>query len=442
MKRLLLLIIVLILFFPALYAKGGGDRTDNGKLKVISTVFPSYDFVRQIAGGRVNLSMLLPPGAESHSYEPAPRDIINIQKCDVFIYTGGDSDAWVDRILGSMDTANMKIVRLMDTVEVVEEEIVEGMEDDHGHDHAHEHADFDPADVRDRNLSEWNGSWSSVHLQMNDASFNPYFEARSRALELSLAETREDFARRWKTAYPEISISGNTVTFSGGGKTASAEYRPSGYQVVETSSGAHRVWYHYETSSSLAPRRIIINDHGYKPGGASAHDHDDDDDHDHAHNDGDQPPHFHLKYGNESLSDLIANAGWSPVYFSAGTTAPVQAGVMIGDSGGGEAAEYDEHIWTSPQNAARMVRALTDALCEKDGGNAGAYRENAAAYTEKLNALDGEFKKVVAGAQRKTIVFGDRFPFRYFADAYGLSYYAAFPGCSTETEPSAATVAF
>ena len=103
---------------------------------------------------------------------------------------------------------------------------------------------------------------------------------------------------------------------------------------------------------------------------------------------------------------------------------------------------YDEHVWTSPRNAILIVRSIAEALCEADTGNAAFYRQNADAYIEELMELDADFNEVTANAKRKTIVFADRFPFRYFANAYGLSYFAAFPGCSTETEPSAATIAF
>jgi zinc transport system substrate-binding protein len=245
-----MLIALCIVIYSFAFANCAKDAPKaNGAITVTATIFSFYDFTRAIAGGKANLAMLLPPGAESHSFEPTPRDIIAFQNSDVFIYNGGKSDAWVDRILDSMDKRNMKVIRLMDTVDVVEEEIVEGMED------------------------------------------------------------------------------------------GEAE---------------------------------------------------------------------------EALESL---------------------GVEVG-------AEYDEHIWTSPQNAVWIVRAITDALCEKDRANAGFYQQNAASYIVKLNELDAAFQAVVNDAKRKTIVFGDRFPFRYFADAYGLSYFAAFPGCSTETEPSAATVAF
>jgi zinc transport system substrate-binding protein len=107
-----------------------------------------------------------------------------------------------------------------------------------------------------------------------------------------------------------------------------------------------------------------------------------------------------------------------------------------------EEVEYDEHVWTSPRNAQRIVRKIADVLKTVDPANAAEYEKNTVAYTAKLAELDASFQDALKGARRKTIVFGDRFPFRYFADAYGLSYFAAFPGCSTETEASAATVAF
>jgi zinc transport system substrate-binding protein len=108
----------------------------------------------------------------------------------------------------------------------------------------------------------------------------------------------------------------------------------------------------------------------------------------------------------------------------------------------GHSPVLDEHVWTSPRNAKVIVAAITEALCELDGDKAEFYRQNAAEYLASLDGLDASFRAVGEGAQRKTVIFGDRFPFRYLTDAYGLSYFAAFPGCSTDTEPSASTVAF
>jgi zinc transport system substrate-binding protein len=243
-KRLFSAIFIALFFTAALSAGGQKAKAgagNPGAVNVVTTIFPSFDFVRAIAGDKANLTLLLPPGAESHSFEPTPQDIIRVQNSALFIYVGGESDEWVNRILDSIDTSKIKILALMDIVEVVEEEIVEGMEE----------------------------------------------------------EEEEE-----------------------------------------------------------------------------------------------------------------------------------------------EGVAYDEHVWTSPKNAVLIVQAIADALCEIDGANAGLYRQNTAPYLAALNELDREFQTVVNNAKRKTLVFGDRFPFRYFADAYGLSYFAAFPGCSTETECSAATVAF
>lgn len=104
--------------------------------------------------------------------------------------------------------------------------------------------------------------------------------------------------------------------------------------------------------------------------------------------------------------------------------------------------EHDEHVWLSLKNAETLCNAITDALEEIDPANKDAYAANAASYLEKLAALDGKYQTVVDNAARKTVLFGDRFPFRYLVDDYGLSYYAAFVGCSAETEASFETISF
>lgn len=240
------------------------SKDNTGKISVVVSIFPAYDFSREIAGDKAELTLLLPPGSESHSYEPTPQDIITIQNCDVFIYVGGESDVWVDKILESMDTSNMKILKMMDMVDVVEEEIVEGMEGDE-HDH---------------------GTSDEDHNHEED-------------------------------------------------------------QDVHSSDVDHE-----------------------------------------------------------------------------------------------EDAEYDEHVWTSVRNSQLIVQSISDTFCDIDSENKELYKSNTAAYIEELNELDKEFEEVVSKSKYNTIVFGDRFPLRYFADDYGLTYYAAFPGCSSETEASASTVAF
>ena len=113
------------------------EEPDDGKLKIVTTIFPQYDFVRAIAGGTgaVNVRMLLSPGEEVHSYEPTPLDIKEIQNCDLFIYVGAENDVWVDRILENMGDKRPETLRLVDLTETVAEESVEGMMEEKGHDH-------------------------------------------------------------------------------------------------------------------------------------------------------------------------------------------------------------------------------------------------------------------------------------------------------------------
>ena len=107
-----------------------------------------------------------------------------------------------------------------------------------------------------------------------------------------------------------------------------------------------------------------------------------------------------------------------------------------------EGPEYDEHVWLSLRSAGAICTALAEALARLDPAHAEDYAANAAAYAEKLDALDGAYRAAVDAAPGKTLLFGDRFPFRYLVDDYGLSYYAAFVGCSAETEASFETVVF
>nr|WP_325184935.1 metal ABC transporter substrate-binding protein [uncultured Oscillibacter sp.] len=225
------------------------EPADPEKLQVVATIFPAYDFARAAAGELAEVTMLLPPGAESHSYEPTPADILAVEGCDLFVYLGGESDHWVETILENIDFQG-RALRMVDCVELLEEETREGMQAAPGHDH-------------------------------------------------------------------------------------------------------------------------------------ESHDH-----------------------------------------------------------GPGEVMEMDEHVWTAPQNAAAVTRAVGEALAELDGAHAGEYRAAAGDYAARLTDLDGRFAAFFDGLDRRTVVFGDRFPLRYFAAAYDLDYYAAFPGCGSQTEPSAATVAF
>ena len=120
----------------------------------------------------------------------------------------------------------------------------------------------------------------------------------------------------------------------------------------------------------------------------------------------------------------------------------MEAGEEGTEEGDADSVEYDEHIWLSLKNAKIFCTVIADALSSLDSDNTEKYQNNLTAYIEKLSALDSEYKTAIDAAPVKTLLFGDRFPFRYLADDYGLDYYAAFVGCSAETEASFETIVF
>ena len=137
MKRLLTGLLALALA-ASLTACGREAPPEDGRLRVVCTLFPYYDFVRQIGGDAVDVTLLVPAGRETHSFEPTPRDVIRISEADVFLYNGGESEAWVDDILSAAGENIVVTLPLMPQVSALAEEWAEGMEgahDDHDHDH-------------------------------------------------------------------------------------------------------------------------------------------------------------------------------------------------------------------------------------------------------------------------------------------------------------------
>ena len=136
MKKLLPLLLSLCLLLTA--CGQAAPERETGRSRLVTTVFPAYDFARAAAGGLADVELLLPPGTESHSYEPTPADILTVQDCDLFIYLGGESDEWVETILDAVEPRGEQL-RMIDCVPLLEEELVEGMRAEIGHDHEHGH---------------------------------------------------------------------------------------------------------------------------------------------------------------------------------------------------------------------------------------------------------------------------------------------------------------
>ena len=129
---LAILLIVGVVFGGVFLFKKSKEGKNEKKYSVISTSFPGYDFARAVAKKTdVSVRMLLKPGAESHTFEPTPQDIMAIKSSNLFLYVGGDSDEWVKKILNEIDHNKTKVLKLVDLVKTKEEELVEGMEEDH-----------------------------------------------------------------------------------------------------------------------------------------------------------------------------------------------------------------------------------------------------------------------------------------------------------------------
>lgn len=148
MKKIITLVLALAMavsLFTGCGKKNNAEtgESDSNKLSVVTTIFPEYDWVREILGGKAestNLTMLLDNGVDLHSYQPTADDIVKISDCDLFIYVGGESDEWVKNVLKNAVNKKMKVINLLEMLgdSVKTEEIVEGMQED-GHDHGHSH---------------------------------------------------------------------------------------------------------------------------------------------------------------------------------------------------------------------------------------------------------------------------------------------------------------
>ncbi len=132
MKKVFVLILILILLISA-FLLSSCENNETYGLSVVTTNFPAYDFARNILGDKGNVFLILPPGGESHTYEPTAKDIIRISECDIFIYNGGESDSWVETLLSSLETPPYSI-KMMDYIDICDDEHT----DITHHDHIHE----------------------------------------------------------------------------------------------------------------------------------------------------------------------------------------------------------------------------------------------------------------------------------------------------------------
>ena len=283
-------------------------------LRIVTTVFPVYDWVRQILGDRLQdteLTLLLKNGVDLHSYQPTTDDLVAISNADIFIYVGGHSDTWVEDALGNEGNPNRIEIDLFDVLGDSLKPLVvtEGMEHNHDH-HHHDHAD--------------------------DGQCDEHCDA-------SAEDPHHD---------------------------------------------------HHEEH----------DDHD------EHHDHHDEHHEHHEHHDGHEEHHEHHEEdcnGHHHDHD----------------------------------SEKDEHVWLSLVRAQQSVTAIAEEIAQADPDHRQEYLKNADQYAAEMEDLHRQYAKAVSDSRLDTLIFADRFPFFYLADDYGLKYYAAFTGCSAESEASFETVA-
>lgn len=439
------------------------------KLKVVTTIFPEYDWAREVIGenaDNVELTLLLNNGVDLHSYQPSVKDIAKISEADIFVYVGGESDEWVDEVLKNAKNPSMKVINLVEVLgdKVKAEEVVEGMEhehhhehghDEHGHDehhhdhdahghdeHHHEHdehgheehehshevahsAEIHEHDIKERKLSEFNGEWQSLYPVLVSGKLEEYVEHQAEEKGKSEKEMQKEIEAKWNCGVKLVKVSGNKITLTyDDGKSVSGSYSYAGYAVRKNDEGKiTNVRYKFESKDKNAPKYVMFNDHGFAPAEKVAH--------------------FHFYFGNngfEEFMDSKVNSYFVDSKLSAHECEDLLLGHNHDEHHHEE--EKDEHVWLSLRFAKILCGAIGEALCEKDAANADVYRKNLASYAAKLDSLDAKYVEAVKGAGKNTLVFGDRFPFRYMVDDYDLKYYAAFTGCSAESEASFKTIVF
>ncbi len=427
------------------------DTNDDGKLSIVTTIFPEYDWVKTIVGDNaenVDITMLLDNGVDLHSYQPTAEDIMKIATCDMFVYVGGESDEWVEDALAEATNENMVVVDLLDVLgeSVKEEEIVEGMEaEEHDHDHSAEVSTFEDDEVEDRTLEDWAGEWQSPYQYLLDGELDEAFEAMA---EEKGDMTAEEYKEYYKTGYESdivsVKIEGDNIEFTyENGDVVNSDYEYVGYFIQDWSSGTRAAMYRFEAvdKEAGAPIYIEINDHMIAPHAAE---------------------HFHIRMSDESFDAIVDPETYWPTFFPADMSAQDISDHLSGKDEHDEEAEeateetadadeheheegeveYDEHVWLSLKNTEVLCTEIEAQLETIDPDNAETYKANLDSYVAELDALDAQYQETVDAASVKTLLFGDRFPFRYLVDDYGLDYYAAFVGCSAETEASFETIIF
>lgn len=193
------------------------SQEEDKKIKIVTTIFPEYDWVKEIVGdeiSHVDLTMLLDNGVDLHSYQPTTEDIMKISDCDMFVYVGGESDEWVEDALKEAVNKDMQVINLLEVLKdtVKTEEAMPGMQAEEGHNHGYSH--FADSDVQDRSLTDWSGEWQSVYPYLESGELDTVMERKAENGGKTAQEYKEYYETGYKTEVEKIVIDGENAPWN------------------------------------------------------------------------------------------------------------------------------------------------------------------------------------------------------------------------------------
>lgn len=354
-------------------------QTGGEKLSVVTTLFPLYDFAKEIGGDKVDVTLLLPPGVEAHGFEPKPSDMIKMNESDIFVYTGKFMEPWAEDVIKGMTGKNVRVVDASTGVEMMKKSPEE---------------DAEHAEESDKKF-EWAGAFAlkkGVYRWTFDKVDGAYADPM---MKMAVLPSRGSDGE-----------SIESVEATGNGMLAGSLEQKKGEEELVPGKGYELVF--DETKNQTAFEIRIDTDGTYVFFTQ------------HMPTEFEGTEHF-FKDGKKNNVEALA-------------TEPAEGGHHHHHGG------VDPHIWLGLNNAKKMVENISEGMAEKDPKNAAEYKKRAIAYTQKLEALDVRYKTGLASCQSRDIVYGGHYAFGYLASRYNLSYVSA-QGFSPDAEPTAKDLA-
>jgi len=361
-------------------AQGASD-----KIKVVATIFPTYDFTKQIGKDRVDAVKLLPPGVEAHGFEPRPKDVVTINKADVFVYTGEYMEPWAEDILDGVTNKELAVVDSSKGIELMDEADHVG-HGGHGGEHAFEWAGSFvlPAGKYVWTFAKVDGAYADPAMKM------VFVSTAEKGIEA--IEAQEEAAEKM-LEMEDATPRGHGEMLSPNGKNA--------YKLT------------FDQNRDVTEFPIVIEEDGVYAFFTE-----------------------HMPFEFEADEHFLKDSNRQDVE-------PVAQEPDAGDHhhhhhhhGG-----IDPHIWVDLAYAQQMVDTIAESLAQKDPENKNYYLTNAKEYNAKLAALDARFSETLANCKHDTIIYGGHFAFGYFAKRYNLGHESPYEGFAPNAEPSPKAIA-